>query len=538
MAPICEIHGRELRSALGTHPGKREQGATVGKQALSPIWLFGVLLWHMMIAPEKMCRADKPDAELVTGSLAGDRSAFNQIVARYQTLVAALTYSATGSVSRSEDLAQEVFIRAWRELPQLREPAKLRPWLCSIARFMISKARRKDSREPVNSAETLDGAPEPVAIEPVPSEGAINREEEMILWRSLGKLPELYREPLVLFYREHQSIQSVAAALDLTEDAVKQRLSRGRKLLHEEVLLFVESALERTNPGPALGFAVMAAVGIGAPSAKAASIGAVSLSSKASAAGKGLSLFSGAAVTVAFVAAIGGQVAAFWGRARSGRSPRERRFLAQTTLGFLGWKLLLLIGLLGLMFISGGNLTINTFSDALPWAALWVGLLGIWVAYSIWMGRQHKAIRLAEGPSHAEDGETPGSVVDRAALRARVYGGLAAWIFGPGGLLIFVTHSKGNSIVSGALLSLAIAAWLVSTRSCLRRPEAIGRVVSFVWCGQAVVALAVVNLLWGSWAGLEDGVHFAPMIVNFLILLFYLPIGIVLWMQERFTRVD
>lgn len=59
------------------------------------------------------------------------------------------------------------------------------------------------------------------------------------MWSALERAPELYREPLVLCYREHRSVEHVAAALDLTEDAVKQRLARGRKILQERVLWFV-----------------------------------------------------------------------------------------------------------------------------------------------------------------------------------------------------------------------------------------------------------------------------------------------------------
>ena len=104
----------------------------------------------------------------------------------------------------------------------------------------------------------------------------MSREEEALLWRSLERIPEIYREPLVLFYREHQSIEHVAAALDLTEDAVKQRLARGRKLLTAEVTSFVEEALQRTTPGKAFTVAVLAALPLTmSTSAKAASLGAV-----------------------------------------------------------------------------------------------------------------------------------------------------------------------------------------------------------------------------------------------------------------------
>jgi hypothetical protein len=80
-----------------------------------------------------------------------------------------------------------------------------------------------------------------------------------------------------LFYREHQSVESVAAELELSEDAVKQRLSRGRKLLHQEVLAFVEGALERTNPGKSFTLAVLATIPMLSTSAKAATIGVAAI---------------------------------------------------------------------------------------------------------------------------------------------------------------------------------------------------------------------------------------------------------------------
>ena len=211
-----------------------------------------------MMTIKTMPAVEQNDAELVADSLNGSRDAFRRIVERYQTLICSLAYSATGSVSRSEDMAQETFLAAWQQLRALREPAKLRAWLCGIARHRIQKCFERDGREPACNAATLADAHDSPAIEALPSEQAISREEEAILWRSLEKIPELYREPLILYYREHQSIEHVAVALDLTEDAVKQRLSRGRKLLQDEVQTFVEGALRRTAPGQAFSGAVLA----------------------------------------------------------------------------------------------------------------------------------------------------------------------------------------------------------------------------------------------------------------------------------------
>jgi RNA polymerase sigma factor (sigma-70 family) len=221
-----------------------------------------------------MAVAVPSDADLVARSLIGNSEAFGQIVSRYQSLVCSLTYSATGSLGESEDLAQETFITAWKHLRHLREAPKLRAWLCGIARNRIRNFLRREGREPVRKAETIDAEHESVAHEPIPADHAISREEASILWRSLERLPEVYREPLILFYREGESVERVAVELELSEDAVKQRLSRGRKLLAQEVTAFVEGALKLSTPGKAFTLGVLAALPLMTTSAKAAAIAA------------------------------------------------------------------------------------------------------------------------------------------------------------------------------------------------------------------------------------------------------------------------
>jgi RNA polymerase sigma factor (sigma-70 family) len=222
-----------------------------------------------MMTTEAMHTAEFNDAGLVAESLGGNRDVFRQIVERYQTLISSLGYCATGNVSQSEDLAQETFVTAWKKLAELREPARLRPWLCGITRFLISKEFRRQGREPVHAAESLE-ADEWASPEPLPPDQVISEEEKAILWRSLERIPEIYREPLVLFYREHQSIEAVAQDLELSEDAVKQRLSRGRKLLQEQFLAFVAGALKQTSPGKTFTLGVIAALPLLAMTAKAA----------------------------------------------------------------------------------------------------------------------------------------------------------------------------------------------------------------------------------------------------------------------------
>jgi RNA polymerase sigma factor (sigma-70 family) len=278
-----------------------------------------------MINTETMNGVKPSDTELVASSLAGNHDAFRQIVERYQTLICSLAYCATGSVNKSEDLAQETFVAAWKELAQLREPAKLRSWLCSIVRFRISSQFRQQDREPVHLAEPMEAMAASVSPEAPPSAQAITNEETAILWRSLERIPDLYREPLVLFYREHQSIETVAVHLDLTPDAVKQRLSRGRKMLQEEVLAMIEGALSRTNPGQAFTLAVLAALPLTlATSAKAASLATVAAKGGALAAGATFASVLGVLIGPAI-----GVVCGYFGFRASLKNictPRERAF--------------------------------------------------------------------------------------------------------------------------------------------------------------------------------------------------------------------
>ena len=287
------------------------------------------------------------DAELVAASLAGDRAAFGQIVERYQRMLCSVAYSATGQLSQSEDLAQEAFIEAWRNLADLREPEKLRAWLCGILRFKISRLRRSDHREPVRRADELDAAEDVVSTDVPVGDLAAQREEQAILWSALERVPEIYREPLVLYYREHQSVEHVAAALDLSEDAVKQRLARGRKILQEQVLAFVQGALVRSTPGKLFTVAVLAALPSLAQPAKAATIGV------AVAKGSALAKAGSFATLLGSFSGMVGAVLTLRASLDQRRTPRERRAVSVVTSLMVVFAVGILGVLFGLRFLAG-----------------------------------------------------------------------------------------------------------------------------------------------------------------------------------------
>ena len=209
------------------------------------------------------------DSDLWTLVRQGSAEAFEVLLRRYQSLVCAVAYSACGELSQSEDVAQETFWAAWRGRESLDQPDRLRSWLCGIARNLGKNARRRASR-PVESAASLDDVAERSTDVPGPAEQALSREEESIVWNTLEQIPDTFREPLILFYRENQSVAQVASALELSEDAVKQRLSRGRVVLREQVAELVERGLRRSRPGRKFTVAVMAGITAGSTGATTA----------------------------------------------------------------------------------------------------------------------------------------------------------------------------------------------------------------------------------------------------------------------------
>jgi RNA polymerase sigma factor (sigma-70 family) len=396
-----------------------------------------------------MTAADYSDADLVSRTLAGDRDAFNQIVSRYQILVCSLAYSRIGHLGQSEDVAQETFITAWKNLRFLREPDKLRAWLCGIVRNRIQKSLEREGREPAHDAAPLEAMPESPAREALPSEQAISREEEAILWRSLEKIPELYREPFILFYREHQSIESVAAELELSEDAVKQRLARGRKLLQEEVQAFVESTLRRTAPGQAFSGAVLAAL----PTGPAATM-AAGMAGKGTAAAKSGFLAAWLAPLAPFIGIIAG-IMANWLIVRAAPTARERRV---KTIAFIGcWAFVL-------AWCLPGKMAMQALRSHFQWsdptffavmAGFWWFYAAIFATLCIMMFRQVMAIRRQTGEETGipQPAATPLKLGTRVALVIGLYLAFFSWLI----YMAWTAHDLMSvGIITGTMVALGV----------------------------------------------------------------------------------
>jgi RNA polymerase sigma factor (sigma-70 family) len=295
------------------------------------------------------------DAILVMSSLGGDRHAFCEIVTRYQNLLCSLAYSAVGDIKHSEDIAQEVFVEAWKKLDTLLDPEKLKSWLCGILRFKVSHYRRKEQRQPIKDAQELDESDVNQSSYEKMEDVAIREQEQSLLWKALDNMDDIYREPLILFYREQNSVEHVALELDLTEDTIKQRLSRGRKLLQKSMLKFVEETLVKSKPGLGFTAGVLTAISSIAPPAKAAALGAGAV--------KTGSLFKLATVLTS-LAAFSGVISTFFGLRASldqSRTQRERIQAIKIVALFMFFAVVFVAGMFALKIVAlsdNGNVEI------------------------------------------------------------------------------------------------------------------------------------------------------------------------------------
>ena len=221
-----------------------------------------------------MAKTLQSDSELARKAAAGDQAAFILLVERHQGMVSGVALSLLKDVSASEDAAQETFLSAWKKMGTLRDFSKLRPWLAAIARNTALTHLRMKKKKAESRAleETMSDS------SPGPDQVSAHKDDLSLVLTALETLPEKYRTPLILFYREDQSVAAVAEALGLRQDLVKQRLKRGRDQLRDEVESTLSKTLRRSAPTAVFTASVVTAISALTPTTASAAAG-LSLSS-------------------------------------------------------------------------------------------------------------------------------------------------------------------------------------------------------------------------------------------------------------------
>lgn len=181
----------------------------------------------MSVPTDQRALEDRQDAARV---LAGDANAFDGIVRRWQGPLVNLAYRFCRDRGRAEEMAQEAFLRAFRNLSSWRQESAFSTWLFSLATNLYCSELRRVPAVTLPFDEVLEPA-DPGAIDG----GLERRNRNAMVQKAVASLPAKYREVLTLYYFHEMDVPSAAKSLGLPEGTVKAHLFRARNLLRDKL---------------------------------------------------------------------------------------------------------------------------------------------------------------------------------------------------------------------------------------------------------------------------------------------------------------
>lgn len=169
------------------------------------------------------------DIELIETCLAGRQEAFEELINRYKNLVYSIILRMVKDSSDADDLAQDVFIKMYKNLASYSSEFKFSTWTMRITTNHVIDFRRKRKQEtvPLENAETVAAAD----LKDTPEAAFLRKEEQKRIQKIIDDLPEMYKIPIVLYHQEGKSYQEIADEIGEPISKVKNRIFRGRKIL-------------------------------------------------------------------------------------------------------------------------------------------------------------------------------------------------------------------------------------------------------------------------------------------------------------------
>jgi RNA polymerase sigma factor (sigma-70 family) len=198
------------------------------------------------------------DGAIIYKCLNGDREAFAILIDKYKAGIYAYVCAKLNNMDDAEDVTQEVFIRAYRDLPKLRRWDIFAYWLYSIATYQCRNWIRAKSKSP--DCEYQD----PNKLEKILAERAIESSKDKkideSLHEALDSLPEIYREVLMLYYMSGMNSEQIANMLAISPESIRQRLTRARAMLREEIITMMDRTLPQHKLQASFTFRIVEAI--------------------------------------------------------------------------------------------------------------------------------------------------------------------------------------------------------------------------------------------------------------------------------------
>ena len=190
------------------------------------------------------------DVQLIYRVLSGDDEAFTTLVQKYQKSVHALAWRRVGDFHFAEEITQDVFLRAYTGLPQLKKPSQFAGWLYVITDRLCNDWFQKqkspiESVEDVSVVELQQTAYESYLSEEKQGEAQVFRQE--LVKKLLEKLPESERTVVTLYYLGEMTAKEISKFLGVSANTIASRLRRARERLQKHEELLVQEMLGRVQ---------------------------------------------------------------------------------------------------------------------------------------------------------------------------------------------------------------------------------------------------------------------------------------------------
>lgn len=182
-------------------------------------------------SPADRSDEDAEDIRLMGLVSAGRSDAFEQLVERHQRLVVGTVARMLGNNSDAEDIAQQVFVRVWKNASRYVPRARFTTWLLTITRNLVFNELRRRSRHSQVSLQTeVDEEERPLKDERTlaPDASLLEQELQQAIEAAIASLPETQRMAVVLRRYEQLSYEEIAEILEQSVSAVKSLLFRAR----------------------------------------------------------------------------------------------------------------------------------------------------------------------------------------------------------------------------------------------------------------------------------------------------------------------
>jgi len=180
------------------------------------------------------------EEELIELALAGQSSAFETLVIRYQDRLYTAMISIVGSADEAEDVVQEAFIQAYLKLDTFQRNSRFFTWLYRIAfNYALARRRRRKNHQSLEQARENTGV-DPTFEGDTPDTRMTRTEDIQLVHRALAVLSEDHRSILVLREMEDLSYEDIAEALNISIGTVRSRLNRARAALKQQLEKFPE----------------------------------------------------------------------------------------------------------------------------------------------------------------------------------------------------------------------------------------------------------------------------------------------------------